>query len=79
MVMLPAKQTPFPENKMSVTPPTWKNDELVVPPLVLYSRQAVFRRSVIICLPLEEEDLLSPRLFIGMFSAVLKSKVEILG
>lgn len=32
MVMLPAKQTPFPENKMSVTPPTWKNDELVVPP-----------------------------------------------
>lgn len=32
MVMPPAKQTPFPENKMSVTSPAWKNDELVVPP-----------------------------------------------
>ena len=30
--MLPAEHTPLPANSMSMTPPTWKNDELSVPP-----------------------------------------------
>lgn len=30
--MLPEKQTPFPENRMSVTLPTRKDDEMLVPP-----------------------------------------------
>lgn len=29
--MLPANQTPFLENTMSVTPPAWKNNEVLVP------------------------------------------------